>query len=239
MNQYLLKAIERNQENGYLLYHAPRYDVLLSILHKYHSGNGNILDIGRSPFSKIACESLNAQIDTLGFDIDQKTETGVNYYFDLNRSQDQKGWRIDIPKYDVIVLAEVIEHLFTSPRLVLLFLRSILKDDGILVIQTPNAVVLHKRIQMLIGLNPYSLISENPGNPSHFREYTAAEIVNYCAQAGFAIEDISIQNYFDYRYTDHVGKVCVRRSFNRLINIAYDLLPSSLRAGLCFVVRPA
>jgi len=237
MNQYLQRAIEKNKKNGYLQYHAPRYDTLLTLLHQYCSGEQRILDIGRSPFTEIAFRSLKTRIDTLGFETDQETESGFNYQFDLNNSQNLKSWRKDIPQYDIIVFSEVIEHLYTSPKLVLEFINSILIDNGIIIIQTPNAVVAHKRIQMLLGYNPYNLISENTGNPAHFREYTAAELSDYFHQTGFIIEQMTFENYFDYRYTLHSKGSAAKRKINRLINILYGVLPCSLRPGLCFVVK--
>ena len=238
MDSFLYQALQNDTKDGYLHYHAPRYDRLLTLLHRYHTDNGSILDIGRSPFSAIAHASLNARIDTLGFEQDGETETGLNYHFDLNDSQASERWRSDIPHYDIIVFSEVLEHLYTSPGLVLKFLRSILSENGVIIIQTPNAVVLHKRFQMLIGRNPYSLIAEDVSNPAHFREYTAQEISGFCEQAGFRIEQRTFENYFDYRYTDHANGSCTRNGRNRLVNILYSVLPSSFRPGLCFVIRP-
>ena len=135
------------------------------------------------------------------------------------------------------MFSEVIEHLYTSPRLVLDFINHILNKNGLVIIQTPNAVVAHKRIQMLFGKNPYNLISENTGNPAHYREYTAAEITGYCHQAGFTIEKMTFENYFDYRYTNHSNGVFSERKINRLVNILYSILPYSWRPGLCFVIK--
>lgn len=237
MNKFLRDAIEENEQDGYLKYHAPRYDMLLDLLHNYYSGNEDILDIGRSPFTEIASRSLETQIDTLGFEADQKTETGFNYQFDLNNSQDPESWRSDLPKYNIILFSEVIEHLYTSPELVLKFLKSLLKKEGIIIVQTPNAVALHKRIKMLFGKNPYHLISKNTSNPAHFREYTADELSEYFHQAGFSIEKMSIENYFDYRYRNHANGNSSRTEIYRLLNIFYSIMPASLRTGLCFVVR--
>lgn len=237
MNKYLRQAIEENKQDGYLKYHTPRYDMLLDLLHNYYTGDKNILDIGRSPFTEIASRSLGTQIDTLGFEADKKTETGFNYQFDLNNSQNSENWRSDIPQYDIIVFSEVIEHLYTSPELVLKFLKSLLKAGGIIIMQTPNAVALHKRIKMMFGKNPYHLISKNTSNPAHFREYTADELAEYCHQAGFNIEKMSIENYFDYRYRNHADGHTTKTEFYRLLNILYNILPSSLRTGLCFVIR--
>lgn len=237
MNEYLLQAIQENEDDGYLKYHAPRYQVLLNLLQKYYTGNDDILDVGRSPFSEIANRFLGTDIDTLGFEADKKTETGFNYHFDLNDSQVTEKWRRDIPQYDIIVFSEVIEHLYTSPELVLKFLKSLLKVDGIIIIQTPNAVALHKRVKLLFGKNPYHLISKNTENPAHFREYTAEELTDYCKEAGFQIVEKTIKNYFDYRYREHADGSPEKKSSYRLLNIMFDILPSSLRPGLCFVIR--
>lgn len=239
MDSCLLRAIEESEEDGYLRYHAPRYDALLTLLHRNNAEGKRVLDIGQSPFTAVARDSLRTPIDTLGFGDDGETGTGFNYHFDLNDAQFPEHWRKDIPAYEVIVFSEVIEHLHTSPELVLLFLRSVLQEDGIVIIQTPNAVVLHKRMQMLFGRNPYSLISTNPRNPSHFREYTAREMTRYCQQAGLKIESATVENYFDYRYTNHVNGSFSEKKAYRWINVLYGILPASLRPGLCFVVRVA
>lgn len=237
MNPQLLIAIEQSPRDGYLRYHAPRYDTLLALLQQHYTGGMRVLDIGRSPFTSIAAAALGSGIDTLGFEPDQDTATGRNFQFDLNAAQHEATWRNDLPAYDVVLFTEVIEHLHTSPLLVLRFLRSILAPGGLLIIQTPNAVVLHKRLQMLLGRNPYNLIAENAQNPGHFREYTARELAGYCRSAGFTLEQLRASSYFDYRYSDHLeGRFAPKPAF-AAINLFYRCLPASLRPGLCAVLR--
>jgi SAM-dependent methyltransferase len=237
MNKFLLEEIEKNPSNAYLAYHAKRYDFLLAMITKYHNKESRILDIGRSPFTAIAHREFGAPIDTLGFEADGKTETGLNFNFDLNDAADHESWRSDLPKYNTIIFSEVIEHLYTSPIPVLRFLKSILCTDGIIIIQTPNAVVLHKRLIMLAGRNPYSLISVDRKNPSHFREYTAKELREICTEAGFFVEELRFENYFDYRYANHAfGDFSFNPSY-RIINFIYDILPDSFKPGLCCIVR--
>ena len=81
-----------------------------------------------------------------------------------------------MPRYDLVVFAEVIEHLHTSPVHTLAFVRGLLADAGVLILQTPNAASLPKRLKLLAGRNPYELIRADGGNPGHFREYTLAEL---------------------------------------------------------------
>jgi SAM-dependent methyltransferase len=237
MNKYLRQAIEEHPNDGYLLYHAPRYDKLLELLNQYYVESAAILEAGGYSFSKIVSRAFNTQIDTLGFEDDKQTATGYNYHFDLNDAQVPGKWRRGMPKYDIILFCEVIEHLHTSPLLVLQFLKSILKEGGLIIIQTPNAVSLHKRIKMVFGKNPYQLIAENVGDPNHFREYTMDELTDYCLQVGYKIEEKSVNNYFDYGYRNHIYNSSEVTNRYRLINLFYKLLPSSMRPGLCFVIR--
>jgi hypothetical protein len=108
-----------------------------------------------------------------------------------------------------------------------------------MIIQTPNAVVFHKRILMLTGRNPFSLISENTLNPAHFREYTRTELAGYCRNSGFFIERSTFENYFDFRYADHAIGSASKRRVRGLANAMYRILPGPLKPGLCFVVRNA
>ncbi len=236
MNQYLQQAIKAHPEHGYLKYHAKRFDRLLALLHQYHADGKTVLNIGRSAFDGIAHQSLDTPIDTLGFDDDATTETGHNYQFNLNNAQSSELWRKDIPSYDIIVFAEVLEHLHTSPKLVLGFLRSLLKPNGVLILQTPNAVVLHKRIFMLLGKHPYQQIAENVRQPTHFREYTLQELQRYSESAGYTVLSKSSENYFDYRFTSDTGPKAKARLSLGLINLLYAVLPASLKAGLCLVL---
>jgi len=237
MHPAIRQAIESAPSDGYLRYHAPRYGVLVELLQRHYRPGHRLLDIGRSPFTAIAAQALDCQVDTLGFEPDQDTATGRNLQFDLNQTQHPDHCRNDLPRYDLIVFSEVIEHLHTSPLLVLRFLRSQLVPGGRLLVQTPNAVVLHKRLQMLFGRNPYQRIAEDAGNPGHFREYTAGELLDYATEAGFDVEQLRHLAYFDYRYGDHLEGRFVERPALAALNLLYRCLPGSLRPGLCAVLR--
>jgi 2-polyprenyl-3-methyl-5-hydroxy-6-metoxy-1,4-benzoquinol methylase len=98
--------------------------------------------------------------------------------------------------YDLVVMAEVIEHLPVSPSHVFSFLASLLRPGGYLLLQTPNACSLSKRLKMLIGRNPFELIRDDLHNPGHFREYTMRELAGYAGAAGFNVRRVTTANYF-------------------------------------------
>ena len=188
----------------YVAYHAPRYATLLSLLSKYEPwGDRTTLDIGRSVLTDLIRTTFGISVDTLGFEPDDRSPAGNHYQFDLNHAQDKGRWRSDMPTYDLIVMGEVIEHVHTSPRLVLSFVAQLMAPGGVLVVQTPNAAVLHKRFRLLVGRNPYNLISEDVTSPAHFREYTVRELTDYAQLVGLEVEKSLYGSYFDYRYKGH------------------------------------
>ncbi len=237
MNPTTAEFLARYPDDGYLRYHAPRYDLALSLAGKFGEPESRVLDIGRSRFAPMLAAHLNATVDTLGFGSEGKTDSGWHYEYDLNETVDPAGWRSDLGSYDLIVFCEVLEHLYTSPRAVLSFLKSLMRKGAHLILQTPNATVLHKRIQLLIGRQPFQLISERRDNPGHFREYTRREIVRFLADAELDIVRFHYGNYFDYRYTDHVAHGARERPALKWINRFYALLPGSMKPGMTFVAR--
>lgn len=237
MRAALEEALGRNPTSGYLRYHLPRYVSLLDAACAHRRDGTGVLDIGRSLFTEVLLSEFDS-VDTLGFAPDSTSDRGSHYEFDLNDSRDPERWRGDLPAYDVVVFAEVIEHLYTSPNHVLAFLRTLLKENGVLLLQTPNAVAIHKRLKPLLGKNPYELIREDDTNPGHFREYTRSELAAYLTGNGFAIESFSYENYFDFQYSDHADESrLVRDGGRRRFNLLFSLLPGCLKPGMFFVAR--
>lgn len=226
--------------DAYAMLHAPRYAELLALLDDYIRPESRVLDIGRSRLTGLMKETYGVSVDSLGFAKNGPTSEGTNYWFDLNRAQDEQQWRRDIPAYDVIVMAEVIEHLYTSPVLVLRYLRTLVADGGVLVVQTPNAVALHKRAKMLVGRHPFEAIREDTTNPGHFREYTRRELESVAREAGFGVERWMAKAYFDYRYVAAVHGTPDNRKLRAagtLLNAAYVAVPSRFRPGQTVVLR--
>ena len=223
-------------DNPYVAYHAPRYAMLLSNLRRSHRPGGAVLDVGRSPLTEMIAGELDARVDTLGLQPDSVTSTGQHFRFELNDTQSEETWRRGLPKYDTIVFAEVLEHIHTAPTLVLAFLETLLEPDGIIVLQTPNAVALHKRIQMLCGKNPYELFREDLSMPGHYREYTRSELLGFATDCGFDTIHFTFGNYFDYRYRGH-GHGTQVRPRPTTINWIYRLLPGFLKPGITMVMR--
>ncbi|MGH7529243.1 MAG: class I SAM-dependent methyltransferase [Gemmatimonadales bacterium] len=223
----------------YLAFHARRYAFALETLAPYVAGPATrLLDIGPSKLTGMLHQAFRAPVDTLGFPPDSTSPIGRHYRFDLNDTEPRDRWRRDLPAYDIVVMAEVLEHLHVSPTHVLAFLQTLLRPRGILLIQTPNAVALHKRLEMLIGRHPYELLRDNSADPGHFREYTASELRDYARAAGFAVERCVYASYFDYRFGRHRAEDTGRPiGYLRLMNFLYAVVPPRFKPGLSLVLR--
>lgn len=223
------------ESRRYALTHARRYEMLLRLVSELVAACGSdpvrLLDVGPSHETD-ALRVLHpvARIDSLGF-LDPRFppprdgEQHVEY--DLNRAEDVSS-RPDIGPYDVIVCAEVVEHLHVSPAHVLRMFASWLRPGGRVVIQTPNAVALEHRLRLLAGRNPFEQIREDSRQAGHFREYTVAELVELGARAGLETVHAWRQNYF----------VTGSRK-NRVLVRWERAVPPPLRQGITIELRPA
>jgi len=218
---------------GYLAFHRPRFEFLMKVVTDQVRVPFRILDIGPSPFTKMLRESLRAPVDSLGLEPESASPAGRHYHFNLNDAQDPQKCRRDLGPYDLVIFAEVVEHLFTAPELVLSYVHGLLAPGGSLIVQTPNAASLRKRIKLALGRNPFERIRLDPSNPGHFREYTAAELASILRQTGFAVKSSWRQFYFDARFARHeIGNEPPNRLRGAVLNAVNQLLPPFLREGI-------
>lgn len=87
-------------------------------------------------------------------------------------------------KFDLILLTEVIEHLF-EPELVIKKLVTVLKPEGQILISTPNFLHLYNRCKMLCGNFEY--IEETVINKSHIHFFTYSTLKKTIDSLGLKI----------------------------------------------------
>ncbi len=220
----------------YLRFHARRYAFLLDTLRARlrelspprRPEEVRILDVGPSALTQLLRDrKVAGTIDSLGFEDyrfrPREGETHTEY--DLTRAGDESS-RPHLGPYEIIVMAEVIEHLPVAPEPVFSLLAGMLEPGGFLVVQTPNACSLPKRLRMLRGSNPFEMIRTDPGNPGHFREYTLKELAGLARAAGLTVHSASRANYF-------LRPTPAARLFRRLER----LIPPTLRDGITICLR--
>jgi trans-aconitate methyltransferase len=212
-----------HDEQVYLRTHSRRYALLLKLVEGMSPRR--ILVVGPSFESTLFREQLpEATVNTLGW-LDHRfplREHEQHVQLDLNA-----GDYPELEPHDVVICGEVVEHLLVPAERVLRFLATGLAPGGHLIVQTPNATSLPKRLRMLLGRNPYEPIRDEPTNPGHFHEYTLREIRAAVEEAGLAVEQLHTANYFDHGSRK-----------NRAYRAVGRLLPPTLREGITVVARP-
>jgi hypothetical protein len=199
------ESIASTAGEDYAEYHRERFEYVVGLCQSRvpPAVGRRILDIGRSPLSAML-RKVYDDLTTMGFSpgedhgghVSNDGLSGVPHIcYNLTLAGDPSTWP-EVGPFDLIVFAEVIEHLHIAPEFVLLMFRSMLAPGGILVVQTPNAAALHKRMKMFVGKNPYELIRPDGCNPGHFREYTAAELENMGNRAGLKTVYHEYREYF-------------------------------------------
>ncbi len=225
------KLYDLNEEQKlYLEIHAKRFEIILNWLNLKEFDT--VLDIGPSFLSELMFEKLGNRLSLMGFDAAESLGGHLASSAILKKidfiTQDLNFWKTTTTdtKFDLIVCGEVIEHLYTSPNKLFNNFYQVLNGNGYLIIQTPNAVALRKRLSMLLGKNPYDIPRENLTNPGHYREYTANELKQFATQAGFKIEKVIVDEYFEY--PSLTSKIY--RAFKIII-------PPNLRSGITIILK--
>jgi SAM-dependent methyltransferase len=217
----------------YLDYHATRYARLLDAVQELAGRAGpeeplRVLDVGPNIqtglLRTIQPESV---VDTLGFanPAVPPRERERHQEFDLNHSSERGRWPVLSRQYDLIVVAEVLEHLHIPASMVLEFLGHQLRRPGFIIIQTPNAAALHKRLALLLGRNPVQAPRACQENPGHFHEYTVRELRDQLRAGGLTIDWLRAENYFGS------GRPA------ELYRAAGHLMPATWRHGVTLCVR--
>lgn len=196
-------------QKKYFLIHSKRFELVIDLIRNLTENKNEIrlLDIGPSFLTKrIKDEFDEFDLECLGLIGEQRNGGHLPseeilqeikiIEFDLNKTVNRNLWP-QINPYDIIIIAEVIEHLYVAPEYVLRFLRENLKKDGIIILQTPNAVCLIKRLKMITGKNPYEMIRLNYENPGHFREYTIEELKDLAGKERLTVKELFCENYLN------------------------------------------
>jgi len=205
----------------YLSAHAARYDLLLAKVRELAPPNPRILDVGPS-YEGARLRSLPATVDSLGFRDERflPGEGEQHVQFDLRDAERTELWP-QLADYDLVVCAEVIEHLPISPVHVLRLLGTALRPRGWLVLQTPNAARLSNRLRLLAGRNPFEPLREDSVNPGHVREYTVSELLEMARKADLEVGGWLTADYF-----------ATGSRANSVVRGLGPLVPRFLRAGI-------
>lgn len=91
-------------------------------------------------------------------------------------------------RFDVVICGELIEHLPSGPDRMLFECCRVLTSGGLLLLSTPNAVSLARRISLARGTNIDSAFSSQGIYSRHNRNYSLAELRDLLRGNGFSVQ---------------------------------------------------
>jgi SAM-dependent methyltransferase len=141
----------------YQHFHRRRYRVLTALLDRHAPKDGvRCLDVGGGGDITGASELLRARFAELhaveqGADVEEGRRRGVE-----TRAVDVDREPLPYPDahFDLVLFTSVIEHLY-NPRGVVDEIARVLRPGGVLVLEAPNAVALGRRLDAVLGRNPF------------------------------------------------------------------------------------
>jgi len=170
-----------------------RYFRTLSYLAELDLPNpAKVLDVGGGQFGILASTLFGdeATVGDIGDDFRAPADAAGVIFTVCNLLDD------DPPSFkaafDLVVLAEVVEHLPLPPYLVLRKIRTWLKPGGILLLTTPNLFRLRNLARMVLGRDLFDtfMLPREGVSLGHQTEYSAEHLGWHIREAGFTLERI-------------------------------------------------
>lgn len=190
MNSVIKKIYECHHKNhrgeGFVLMEKERGD----LLRRYIGTGKNVLDIGCRDGALTkhflqGNEVWGADIDEIS--LNRAEELGVKtILMDLNGDWPELNGQ----KFDVIVAAEVLEHLYYSEENIKKIV-SFLNKDGILIGSVPNAFSLKNRLRYLRGQKKFTPLAD----PTHINQFNYQELETLLKKYFQEVEIIGLGRY--------------------------------------------
>lgn len=192
-------------------YYTPNDFTILQLkqIVKYLPGNDALLvDIGTGMgiaprfVKKLGIRSISVDWPMTGGFVALETvkEAGVEgFYCEVGK----EPIPIEDESADVVLLADVIEHLPHSPKPVLEEIKRILKPQGICIATTPNSTRLTVRLKVALGYSSWPRIFDyfdKDFHDGHHHEYTISEFKEVFKRIDFIEKDFILYEKF-LRYT--------------------------------------
>ena len=147
-----------------------------------------VLDVGSGQFACLLQELADAKPVIL--DVDDAIAEAVSAReipFVCHSLAADSDPPLDRASFDVIIMAEVVEHLPTPPYQSLERLRPLLSADGSLFVTTPNVARPRNIAKLLVhgGFHQHWEVPDPPRPLGHVREYSLDETTWQCRRAGY------------------------------------------------------
>lgn len=198
---------KKENEIGYSKYHFKRFNELLSFI---PTSKSKILDIGTTPFTLYLAKHSPHEVYTIdysdGFRNRCYKEDVVFKQFDISK----EGLPFVEDYFDVILFTEIFEHILADPVKTLAKLYKMLRENGLLIMSTPNLGSLLSRMKLLLNkpilaYPTWEIRQDSIHGHGHNRLYVAAELLDYHSKAGFRGIKVKYSSKGECESASHYG----------------------------------
>lgn len=160
--------------------------------------NSVCLDVGcwTGNLGKLLIKKKHCIVDGVDFKpevLKVALKNGYNKTYLINLNNDSLDPKLIKSKYDVIICADVLEHLI-NPERILSYFKNYLTPNGKIIISLPNVAFILNRIQLLFG--QWSYRKYGTLDTTHLRFFTIKSGLDMVKAAGFKIHQITPYNQF-------------------------------------------
>ena len=149
--------------------------------------------------------------DYWGCDYYPELEVEMPHYVPIDLNEERLSDKVGRDDFDVIFCGEILEHLF-SPDALLDEARSLMHEDSILVLSTPNLAYYVNRILMLAGVSPlylenssevklgrrFKALGQGNQTEGHIRLFTFRALRDLIDRKGFEIAGVTPTITWDF-----------------------------------------
>ena len=227
-------------EVNYLTFHYKRFKKVFSHLKKLRP-DGKILDVGTTPFTFFLKENTKLEVYALDYN-DLLKERTEQLSIDFKSADITEG---DLPYnndfFDIILFAEVFEHLHRDPVKILKSLYQKLKPGGYLILGTPNLASFVNRVKLLFNQPILDYPTWDEEVHGHDRIYVKKELLSYLKSAGYNLYKSTYSSCVDFENTgdESKRKMILKRIFEILSLPLRAFIPSLNGTIMIIAQKPA
>ncbi|MBU1298076.1 MAG: class I SAM-dependent methyltransferase [Bacteroidetes bacterium] len=213
----------------YAIQHKLRFEKIINSILSFEVNNSNknfikILDFG-SLDGTLAIALKSFGFEVICTDIDEVLNEFSSNYINNNiiykpLLSEQEIIPLPDNYFHYVVFSEVLEHLYNSPLAYLNEIHRVLKNNGKLILTTPNVMRLENKIKFFLNLNIYQDLERYCYNPRfhlHFKEYTRKE-VKILLEKHLNFKNVNIKLF------DYVGGRTIKARFVQRILFLFNII---------------
>ena len=164
-------------------FEGSSHRILIELIRRFAPRGGTLLDLGAAG-GELGAAVRDHFERTIGFEYDSDRIGQLREHFDLAVIADLERVPVLPSNVNAIVLADIIEHLRNSAKL-LRIVKTALAKDGILFLSVPNIANITVRLGLLLGIFEYR--DRGILDFTHIRFFTMRTIKRELETAGFRI----------------------------------------------------